>query len=126
MIPDFNPSQLREISAVLSSRKKIVILPHAKPDGDAMGASLGLYNYLLQKNHDVKVISATDYPDFLTWMEGNNKVIIYNEKNPEAQNTIKNADVIFCLDFNSSDRVEILEHYLLNSAAKKIMIDHHI
>ena len=70
MIPKFDPSQLLEISDILSARKKIAIIPHAKPDGDALGASLGLYNYLVQKNHDVKVISPTDYPDFYTgWKE---------------------------------------------------------
>jgi phosphoesterase RecJ-like protein len=126
MIPHFNPSQLREISDILSTGKKIAIIPHAKPDGDAMGASLGLYNYLIQKNHDVKVVSPTDYPDFLTWMEGNDKVIIHKEKNSRAADALKEADVIFCLDFNSADRVEKLEQDLLKSAAKKVMIDHHL
>jgi phosphoesterase RecJ-like protein len=125
MIPVFDPVLLAEIQALLSTKKKIVIIPHAKPDGDAMGASLALYNCLLQINHEVMVVSPTDYPDFLTWMEGNNSVIIYNDKSANANNAIAEAEMIFCLDFNSSDRIEKLQQPLLLSKAKKIMIDHH-
>jgi bifunctional oligoribonuclease and PAP phosphatase NrnA len=126
MIPDFDPASIREIAALLSTPKKIVIIPHAKPDGDAMGSSLGLYNYLVQKNHEVKVVSPTDYPDFLAWMEGNKNVIIHSNKSTRAKDALKEAEIIFCLDFNSADRVEKLEKDLLGSKAKKIMIDHHL
>lgn len=49
---------------LLAKPKQIVITTHHKPDGDAMGSSLGLYNYLIQKGHHVKVITPTDYPQF--------------------------------------------------------------
>ncbi|HKR06426.1 MAG TPA: bifunctional oligoribonuclease/PAP phosphatase NrnA [Bacteroidia bacterium] len=126
MIPDFDPAAIREIAALLSTPKKIVIVPHAKPDGDAMGSSLGLYNYLIQKNHEAKVVSPTDYPDFLAWMEGNKNVIIHNSKSTQAKDALEEAEIIFCLDFNAADRVEKLEKHLLRSKAKKIMIDHHL
>ena len=48
---------------LLSSPSKIVITTHHRPDGDAMGSSLGLYNYLLKKGHKVQVITPSDYPD---------------------------------------------------------------
>lgn len=126
MIPGFDAAPLREIAVLLSTPKKISIIPHAKPDGDAMGSSLGLYNYLIQKNHEVKVVSPTDYPDFLAWMEGNKNVIIYNNNPAQAKDGLKASEIIFCLDFNSADRVEKLEKDLLQSPAKRIMIDHHL
>ncbi|MEP7170351.1 MAG: bifunctional oligoribonuclease/PAP phosphatase NrnA [Bacteroidota bacterium] len=126
MIPNFDAASIREIAALLSTPKKIVIIPHAKPDGDAMGSSLGLYNYLIQKNHEAKVVSPTDYPDFLSWMEGNKNVIIHSNKSSVAKDALKEAEIIFCLDFNAADRVEKLEQDLLQSKAKKIMIDHHL
>ena len=125
MIPDFNSAAIAEIQALLSVKKKVVILPHSKPDGDAMGSSLALYNLLLHLSHEVKVVSPTDYPDFLTWMKGNENVIVYNDKSSDASNLITEAEVIFCLDFNSADRVEKLQQPLLFAKAKKIMIDHH-
>ncbi len=58
---------------LLAQPQKIVITTHHKPDGDAMGSSLGLYNYLIQLGHSVKVITPTDYPQYLSWMPGNDE-----------------------------------------------------
>ena len=41
--------------------KKIVIVPHRNPDGDAMGSTLGLYHFLLKLNHEVVVISPNEF-----------------------------------------------------------------
>ena len=60
---------------LLAQPRKIVITTHHKPDGDAMGSSLGLYNYLIQQGHHTTVITPTDYPHFFNWMPGNGDVL---------------------------------------------------
>ncbi|XHR95080.1 bifunctional oligoribonuclease/PAP phosphatase NrnA [Mucilaginibacter sp. UC70_90] len=55
---------LASLTDLLTKPQKIVITTHHKPDGDAMGSSLGLYNYLIQQGHHARVIAPTDYPDF--------------------------------------------------------------
>lgn len=105
---------------------KIVIVSHITPDGDAIGSSLGLYHFLLEMDKQVNVIVPNDFPDFLRWMPGANDVIIH-EKNPQiAEETIAAAELIFCLDFNVLKRIEKLGHPVLQSKAKKVMIDHHL
>ena len=49
----------------LTEPKKIVIIPHKNPDGDAMGSALGLYHWLIQKHHEVTVIAPNEYPCLL-------------------------------------------------------------
>ncbi|HCN83682.1 MAG TPA: DHH family phosphoesterase [Sphingobacteriaceae bacterium] len=110
---------------LLADPKNIVITTHHKPDGDAMGSSLGLYNYLIQKGHHVRVITPTDYPDFLHWLPNNPEVIIFTEKPEESKKLIENADLIFCLDFNSLSRINEMGELIGKSAAKKVMMDHH-
>ena len=58
------------LSELLSTPKKIAIIPHRSPDGDAMGSSLGLYHYLKSKKHNVCVITPNSWPSFLDWMPG--------------------------------------------------------
>ena len=111
---------------LLAQPKKIVITTHHKPDGDAMGSSLGLYNYLIQQGHHTKVITPTDYPDFLSWMPGNGDVTIYTEKIAESDALIADADIIFCLDFNSLGRINEMGERVGESKALKVMIDHHL
>jgi phosphoesterase RecJ-like protein len=38
----------------------------------------------------------------------------------------KIADLVFCLDFNTPSRVDEMSEVLVNSPAKKILIDHHL
>ena len=118
---------LEAFKNLLSSPKKIIITTHHKPDADALGSSLGLYGYLVKKGHSVKVIAPTDYPKFLSWMSGNNEVIVFNsgqEKNSEQ--LVNEADVIFCLDFSSLHRINELGEIVRKSHAKKVLIDHHL
>ena len=57
-----------QIFPLLLQPRNVVITTHQKPDGDAMGSSLGLYNFLIQFGHTVTVISPTNWADFLNWM----------------------------------------------------------
>jgi len=112
--------------SLLAQPQKIVITTHHKPDGDAMGSSLGLYNYLIQQGHHAKVITPTDYPDFLSWMPGNGEVIIYTDNITKADALIADADIVFCLDFNALSRINEMGIKVGESGAYKVMIDHHL
>lgn len=117
---------LEEIKSFLSTPKKIIITTHHKPDGDAMGSSLGLYNYLIQKKHEVQIISPTDYAFFLHWMPGNEHVLNYEEQKSKSVDLLQYADLIFCLDFNRLERINEMGKLVAESKAMKIMIDHHL
>jgi bifunctional oligoribonuclease and PAP phosphatase NrnA len=107
--------------------RKAVILTHFKPDADALGSSLGLAGYLKNTGHSVQVITPSDYPDFLTWMPGNNEVLIFHKERPAtAKQFIDTADIVFCLDFSSLKRINELGEMVANSSAKKVLVDHHL
>jgi len=110
----------------LSRPRRIAITTHQKPDGDAMGSSLGLYHYLIQGGHKVKFVSPTPYPDNLKWLPGNKEVMVGPE-DPDAANwAFLGADIIFCLDFNHLHRINEFENVVKESEARKVMIDHHL
>ena len=109
----------------LSTPKKVVITTHQKPDGDAMGSSLGLYHFLVQLGHTVTVISPTNWAAFLKWMPACNLVLNYETQNELAMQKIGEADLLFCLDFNVLHRTKNMEQALANMQATKVLIDHH-
>ncbi|HEK20843.1 MULTISPECIES: DHH family phosphoesterase [unclassified Mucilaginibacter] len=117
---------LASLTEFLSQPRRIVITTHHKPDGDAMGSSLGLYNYLIQQGHHTHVITPTDYPDFLSWMPGNGEVIIYTANQELSARLVAEAEMVFCLDFNSLSRINELGEEVRKSSAYKVMIDHHL
>ena len=109
-----------------NTKPKIVITTHHKPDADALGSSLGLYNFLLQLNITSQVITPTDYGVFLNWMPGEKTVINFEEETELASQMVADADFIFCLDFNALKRINLLGDLVAKSSAKKVMIDHHL
>ncbi len=91
-----------------------------------MGSSLALYNYLLSRGHQVHVITPSDYPSFLHWLPGNAEVIDYLLNESLALQKVKDAEMIFCLDFNHLSRIYKLGDSIRASTAFKVMIDHHL
>jgi bifunctional oligoribonuclease and PAP phosphatase NrnA len=108
---------------------KIIVTTHQKPDADALGSSLALFNYLKKYNHRISVITPTDYPKFIFWMAGNNCVINFEENKESrlvSQQLISSADLIFCLDFSAYDRIGEMGEMVAKSSAQKVLIDHHL
>lgn len=116
---------LEEFIQILNTSKKVVIIPHKNPDGDALGSTLALNFFLNKTGHQSSLISPNEYPDFLNWLPGQEGVLKHTTETNKAVELIKAADLIFTLDFNSLGRVELLEPHINASSAKKIMIDHH-
>ncbi len=109
----------------IKKANNIVITTHWSPDGDAMGSSLALYNYLLQLDKNVKVVVPNAYPEFLDWLPGNKNVIIHQNNEAKVEKLVKAADLIFTLDFNSFKRIEKLGLLLEKASAPIVLIDHH-
>ena len=117
--------ELTELKHLLETPKKIVIVPHKNPDGDAVGSTLALHHYLTKHKHQATVIAPNDYPDFLKWLPGESAILKYDMQKAACDNLIKDAELIFTLDFNALNRAGDMLQALENSTATKIMIDHH-
>ncbi|MDW8851062.1 bifunctional oligoribonuclease/PAP phosphatase NrnA [Flavobacterium sp. MMLR14_040] len=116
---------IQAIQLLLATPKKIAIIPHRGPDGDAMGSTLGLYHFLLKNNHLPTVIAPNDFPDFLAWLPGSETVKIFEKDTENCTKTLQEAELIFTLDFNAFHRTGEMEHTLAKLTAPFIMIDHH-
>ena len=110
---------------LLSQPKQIVITMHQKPDGDAMGSTLGLYHFLHNRGHQVTVISPTNWADFLEWLPGIERVINFEGYREKCLGILDKADILFCLDFNIFHRTKHLAPFLASAKAVKVLIDHH-
>lgn len=119
-------SGIEALSSLLSKPSNAIVTMHHKPDADALGSALAWAAYLKKKGHTVSVIAPSDYPFFLNWMQGQSEVINYEEKTELANERIKNAQVIYCLDFNDLARLNAMCESVQNASATKVLIDHHL
>lgn len=120
-----NSKDLKTLRELLSTPRRITIVPHKNPDGDAIGSSLALWHYLRTTGHSARVISPNDYPKFLKWMPGTAEVLNFEKEHEQARDFLAGSDIIFTLDFNMLNRAGNLQEILANSGATFVMIDHH-
>jgi len=116
---------IQAIQLLLATPKKIAIIPHRGPDGDAMGSTLGLYHFLIKNNHQPTVIAPNDFPDFLAWLPGSETVKIFEKDTDNCTKILEEAELVFTLDFNAFHRTGEMEHTLARLKVPFIMIDHH-
>lgn len=115
------------ISVLKSINKaaKIAIVTHKSPDGDAIGSSLALYHFLFSQEKETTVIVPDSFPKYLDILPSSSEILVYEGNETQVIETIKQCDLVFCLDFNNLKRIGKLNTHIAGSNAKKIMIDHH-
>ncbi len=108
--------------------KRIVVLSHYNPDGDAIGSSLAWCKILEEMGHEVTCVVPNKYPYFLDWIEGIDRIKIFkDDSDGKTAEAIRSAEIICCLDFNTISRMEGLSELILeNNTAQKLLIDHHL
>lgn len=117
---------IRSIGELLAEKRRITVVSHTNPDGDAIGAGLGLTKILTRLGHEVRFMVPNNYPYFLDWIDGIELIHIYKTEKEACDKFIAASDVVFCVDFNLIDRLEGLGVAIMaNGGAKKVLIDHH-
>lgn len=120
-----NEIEIELVKDLLSEPKKIVIIPHRSPDGDAMGSTLALHHFLRKIGQQSQVIAPNEFPHFLDWLPGSDHVLVFEKEREKTTDILKSADLIFVLDFNALHRTGDMEQVLNKLSVPFIMIDHH-
>ena len=125
---DLSLNSIEQLSALLSEpARKVVVLSHTNPDGDAVGSSLAWAEALRSRGHQATCIVPNKFPYYLDWMTGIHDIVIYRNEAERAAAAVAEADIIFCLDFHLLSRLDQLGDIIdENQHAKRVLIDHHL
>ena len=118
--------QVAQLSHLISDAQNIIITCHKSPDGDAIGSSLGWADYLHSLGKEPTIIVPDQYPDFLQWLPNTEKIVRYDKHPEKCDLLFKIADLVFCLDYNATSRVDEMEQAIVSARAPKVLIDHHL
>lgn len=112
---------------LIEAADHIVITAHKSPDGDAVGSSLALLHILEAMGKKCTVILPDPFAAFLQWMPGTEGIVFHSESPEKCQELLREAGLIFCLDYNVLHRTGNLAPLLEAEIGKTpfILIDHH-
>jgi bifunctional oligoribonuclease and PAP phosphatase NrnA len=117
--------KVHDVTTLIENAQQISIVTHISPDGDAMGSSLGLCQFLLSQGKKVTVIVPNRFADFLAWMPSTDSILVYDEMKEQTEAVLNSSDLLFALDFNTLTRIGALNKVVKELACNKILIDHH-
>lgn len=118
--------EAQEILDLIGSSKKIVVTSHRSPDGDAIGSTLAMYHFITRLGGDVEICHPDPCPEFLEWIKHDTIIYNYEDHEEVVKDLMHAADLIFCMDYNGSDRMGHGMGPLLDECnGTKVMIDHH-
>lgn len=121
---------MKEANNIILEAEKarhIVITSHKSPDGDSIGSSLGLYRFLKSLGLHPTICHPDPCPVFLEWAKREDTIVDFESAEELVSKHLKQADLIFCLDYNGAGRLgNSMGDVLKEASAKKIMIDHHL
>ena len=119
-----NSEELELLKELINESQNIIITCHQNADGDAVGSSLGMAEYLKSQGKEPTIIVPDQFPDYLHWLPNSEKILRYDKHREQAELLFKIADLVFCLDFNTPSRVDEMQAALCDSPAKRVLIDH--
>lgn len=111
--------------AVIQSPKRITVLTHVNPDGDAIGSALGFAQFLRKFGHEVEVMVPNAFPGFLAWMPGASAIHLYDQDADTCNRILDQTECLCVLDFNRISRSGLVQDKLKSLNVTKILIDHH-
>ena len=111
------------LNKIISKSKNIVLSTHVNPDGDGIGAELGMYYYLKKIGKKCNIVNASKTPVFLDFIDPDMVIEVWDdEKHPSF---MKDVDLLISFDIGDYKRLEkIKEHAELNHIYS-VSIDHH-
>ena len=106
--------------------RRIAVVSHVNPDGDAIGSGLAWNGLLNKLGHQSRFFVPNAPPQFLEVIDKHNEIRSFKNRGAEYAEFISDCDVIFCLDLNNTARIEELgEAVRENLMATRVLIDHH-
>lgn len=124
--PIIDSRVIEQLSKLLKSVRHIVITCHLSPDGDAVGSTLALCRVLRNMGKDAHVVVPDQVPRSLQFVPGVAEVVTHTIDTLRSRFLVRNADLIFCLDFNTLKRIDKLGEVIEKSNAPRVLLDHHL
>ena len=117
---------IEKLRSLINGSQRIAITCHKSPDGDALGSTLALCHVLRRLGKEAVVVTPDMAPKSLEFVPGVRELIVFTKHEQRARIALNDAQLIFCLDFNSMKRIDRLNEIVEPLKTKRILIDHHL
>ncbi len=112
---------MNEVVELIKKNSRFILTTHVFPDGDGLGAEMGLYHFLNQFGKSCRVLNTHATAPKFQCCDPQYQIEVFDPKKG-----LGNVDVIFVLDTSEWKMLGPLEKPIRSSKAKVVFFDHHI
>ncbi|MEM9996184.1 MAG: DHH family phosphoesterase [Bacteroidota bacterium] len=125
-VPASIPDDLAAVRDALLAAERVVITSHLRPDGDALGSTLGLALFLRGLGKTVHCFNPDVPPSNMGWLlDELGEVVQFDTGDMAHAAAVAEADVIAVVDANAKQRLGWMGNSVQGATATKVLIDHH-
>ncbi len=121
----FRSEDINDFKRLVEKTDRIILTCHMRPDGDAVGSTLGLCHLLRSMGKEVNVVVPDRIPRSLNFLPGTKELAVYTQYDPYCTRLVNEAGLIIMCDFNTATRQGDLAPLIQGATCPKILIDHH-
>ncbi len=115
----YNGGMYEQFAAVLAEHRRIGIISHHRPDGDAIGSTIALGLALKAQGKEVRLFNLDGVPQRFAFLEGSERI----ERLPEAFPS--ELTLLICVDCGDLGRLGRIGEAFALQAPQIVNIDHH-
>ncbi|MBD5218536.1 MAG: bifunctional oligoribonuclease/PAP phosphatase NrnA [Bacteroidales bacterium] len=119
-------ADIKRLTELVKRAERIVLTCHVRPDGDAIGSTLGFAHLFSSLGKEVKVVTPDQAPRSLTFLPGFRDVVSFTRYSDYARRLVSEADLLICCDFNTPSRLDNFASVVTDAKCPKVLIDHHV
>lgn len=119
---------LGRLETLIDGASKVSVVGHTHPDGDALGATCAMAVWLRERRGKEARVLFSDTPaDNLLFIIPHGCQVLCQDREPEAVKAwLQESDLVILADCNGFSRTEGIAPLLEASAARKVLVDHHL
>lgn len=110
---------------LIEQSENIVLTCHVRPDGDAIGSTLGMMHLLHSLGKRAIVVVPDQPPRVLNFLPGIKSISVFTRHEEYCRRLLDEADLLICCDFNKLSRQDAMGEVTGAVKCKKVLIDHH-
>ena len=101
----------------------IMLTTHENPDGDGIGSIVALYDHLMAKGKECRILLTSGLPEEYHFLDPGNKFEVFDDVNHTEW--LKNVDLSILLDIGNYTRTGRMWNVIQQNGTTVVNIDHH-
>lgn len=110
---------------LIEQSDNIVLTCHVRPDGDAIGSTLGMMHLLHSLGKRATVVVPDQPPRTLNFLPGIRTISVFTRHEDYCRRVLEEADLLICCDFNKLSRQDAMGEVTGEVKCTKVLVDHH-